>query len=50
MRYIDSMSSGDGTLLDDDRDRYGTRSWTSAREVLAARWPSNTDGSDCAAR
>lgn len=36
MQYVDSMSSGDGTLLGDDRDRYGRRSWTTAREVLAA--------------
>ncbi|KQS69149.1 NmrA family NAD(P)-binding protein [Modestobacter sp. Leaf380] len=37
MQYFDSMFSGDGTLLGDDRDRYGRRPWTGVREVLAAR-------------
>ena len=36
MQYIRDMASGRGKLQPLDNDRYGERSWTTARDVLAA--------------
>ena len=35
MQYLRDMSSGEGALSPLDNDRYGIRSWTSARMVSA---------------
>ncbi|KNH14387.1 NmrA family protein [Arthrobacter sp. ZBG10] len=37
MQYFGNMFSGDGAFHTLDNDRYGSRQWTSAREVLRAR-------------
>jgi uncharacterized protein YbjT (DUF2867 family) len=37
MQYFGNMFSGDGAFSSLDNDRYGSRTWTSAREVLAER-------------
>ncbi|WP_448616178.1 NmrA family NAD(P)-binding protein [Modestobacter sp. URMC 112] len=37
MQYFDSMFSGHAALTALDNDRYGERTWTSVRDVLAAR-------------
>lgn len=34
MQYVRDMFSGDGKLRALDNDRYGERTWTSARDVL----------------
>jgi uncharacterized protein YbjT (DUF2867 family) len=36
MQYVRDMASGRGKLAPLDNDRYGSRPWTSARDVLAA--------------
>jgi hypothetical protein len=35
MQYLRDMSSGRGKLEPLDNDRYGRRSWTTARDILA---------------
>jgi len=35
MQYLRDMSSGRGKLAPLDNDRYGRRTWTTARDVLA---------------
>jgi len=37
MQYFGNMFSGDGAFRSLDNDRYGSRAWTSAREVLVDR-------------
>ena len=39
MQYLRDMSSGRGKLAPLDNDRYGSRRWTTARDVLAPRAP-----------
>ena len=36
MQYMRDMESGRGQLAPLDNDRYGTRSWTRARDILAS--------------